>query len=1443
MADKKTHKKSPKRYPKAASAREKQISGRAAQRKGVSGRLVLTLKDERGEPITARTKVVIKEKEAAGSSEYSANGKAGEVTRFVFELAPGSYFAEVRAEGFKLYNKWISIANAGDSSYEFMLKLKEEGLRIEQEKEKGDEGHLLDGRFTWFALQRLSSEQRRGMERLSGSKKRASSREREYLIEVFPSDARQKALAQKKRMSSHDVVHEVGGIKVEEIENPLPRTSFGNIDRFVQVRSASRGQSFKPALLKIPFTEKDLGWVNPATLRIFEVNVKKRKYQLIKKSGVEAGGQYAYAYIEGPGIYGIIGLPKHPAVLDTVRLFCSRHSDLLEGRRIGNIDLQKRICEVILCAPDFESSELIKRYGPLEIPGRGSSLNICEFCLGIEPPVDGLPECELLDEPPGPIDLTGCNWLSIGPRNINGRIRAMAIHPTTGNTVYAGSANGGVWVTNDAGQSWKPLMHDEGALEIGALCAHLTDPGNPMGDVTIYAGTGEQTSWPGYAGIGVLKSIDSGATWNTTGTIANDRFAAVLVDPTTVTANPATTTVYAGGPGGLFKSTNGGGTWTLMLAKNITGLTMDPTNTAVLYAAVAFEGIYKYDPIGNTWNLFNTGLTGGFPLLILVAMGQSAPHTLYAKLDTTVFKYDTGTASWTSLGSHGSTTYGYWNNVLVVDPQDSNILIAGGIVLERSFDGGATWQTIGGLHSDQHAAVFDSSNHLNIYAGNDGGVYLGTYASASAVGTWVKVSDGLILTQFNHVGVAMTGIDVLGGGTQDNGTNRTVGGLTWDPILGADGGFFVVDPGNPYNLYAESQSGVIYKSTTGGASWAGASSGFPGGPWVTPIVLDPTSPAEPNRVLFAGGNSQVYRTTNSAGSWTPSSPNVGGAVIAIALSPTSSAVVYAGTSGGKVWRSSDNGATLGNWKDISAGTMSGTDPLPARVVTDIVVHPTNPDIVFVTFSGFDTSTPSTPGHVFRGFSTDGWVTSRWDIISFSLPDIPVNAIQVHPTAPNTLYVGTDIGVFRTTNGGISWTDFGAGLPNVVISDLAINAAGDTLRAATYGYGMFEIDLLATCPAVDLYIRDNKLDTGETTPSPSGVIDPTTVGQNVYWWESADIKVDAFPYFATDALFDGVEFDLTTHEDPIRNDAGHPNPNRLYIQVHNRGPMPTNNVKVKALWADASAGLPALPSDFWASYPNDWSAASAWSTVDATVPFQTIPTLLPHTPKVLMWNWNVPPVAADHTCMFVVISSNEDPVTHSDGNPNDHLVWMLVPNDKHITLRNLHVITAAAPPGGSPAPLTGTLDFHNPYPFPQFFDIVFDRSLLPRNTRLSLLLPKVATRTPLARNPEKGIEITPVNNREWWWRDVKKLAKRGWHHHCRVEAGIDDLTCNPSVAHVPGVLIPAGEKVRTFIIISPPPQAKPGSSFRFAVQQRQNGIIIGGSTYEIRIPPVEVRGRT
>ncbi len=1378
----------------------------------------LDLVDEKGQPITTRTEIVITEEVPPSPHVYCAEGKAGEVTHFSFELQPGIYSVQVQAEGYQVYNQLISLSHdQEETTYEFVLSLEDPS----GEKGEGD-AKLLAGRFTWFAEQRT------------------------YPGKEFPSDGREKAIKQKRHMDDPDVTN--AKLKIEHIKNPLPNSSFGSIERYVRVYAQDQERPFQRAILKIPYADEDLGWVDAASLRVFEVNAQAYEFNLIEESDVNTQRHYAFAYIEKPGIYGVIGLPKDPGVLKTLRIFYELQPQILDEQRRGVRTLHDQICQLILCQSVIKVADT-GEHSPPVLPGRIEA-DPCSFCKSITIPDNGLPECRLLSGSFGPIVVPGCNWISVGPRNVNGRIRALAMHPTDGNTVYVGSANGGVWITHDLGLSWKPLMHDEDALEIGALAVHLTNPANPAGPVTVYAGTGEPTSLPGYKGIGVLKSTANGdpGTWNATGALpapGNDRFSAILIDPTSVTSNPATTVVYAGGPGGLYKSTNGGNTWTLMLSKNISGLAMDPTNSTILYAAVALEGIYKFDPTTSTWNTFNTGFAASFPQLILIAIGQSVPHTIYAKLDDTVYVYNMATASWQSLGAHGGTTYGYWNNVLGVDPVDSNIVFAGGIDMERSANGGTTWQPAGSLHSDQHSLVFDSTNHLNVFVGDDGGIFQGVYPSATSAGTWTKVSDGLVLTQFNQVGMSSAGPDIFGGGTQDNGTNRTVGGLTWDPILDCDGGDLIIDPANPYILYAQTVCGgptAFNKSTDGGATWSPASSGFPGGPWVTPIALDPNSLPEPNRVLFAGGNSRVYRTTNSAGIWSPSSPNLGGSILTIAIAPASSAIVYAGTSAGNVWRSSDNGATMANWKNIKVGTIAGSVTLPSRSIVHIAVDPTNPDLVYLAFSGFGNVTPTTPGHVFRGMSTNGWTTWKWEDISSNLPDIPANAIAVDLTSPNTLYIGTDIGVFRTTDGGLSWSDYGAGLPNVVISDLALNSTGDVLRAATYGYGMFELRLASVCPTVDVYMRDNKLDTGETFPSPSGVVDPTVLGSFVYWWQSTDIKIDAFPYGPI--LLDGVEFDLTTSEDVVRNDPAHPNPNRLYVQVHNHGPLPAHNVKVKVLWADASAGLPPLPADFWASYPNDWSASSAWNTVDVAVPYQVIPELLPETPKILRWDWVVPVTATEHTCMLAVISADEDPVVHSDANPNDHLVWVIVPNDKHATLRNLHVITAAAP--FEPIPLKTTLDFHNPFQYPQFFDIVIDERSLPKGSKLNLLLPKGQTELPTIHGQTRGVKVGDITANEPWSHLIEDSHSGELQHHFHIEVDkedddneVDDDCRKLKLVRIPHIFIPANGKLRAALIVSPPSKAKPGSKYQFTIMQNVGDTVLGGSTYEVRIPPAEV----
>jgi photosystem II stability/assembly factor-like uncharacterized protein len=1005
-----------------------------------------------------------------------------------------------------------------------------------------------------------------------------------------------------------------------------------------------------------------------------------------------------------------------------------------------------------------------------------------------------------------------CNWTATGPRNINGRVRCLAIHPTNGNTVYAGAADGGVWRSTDAGQSWKPLMHDEDSLSIGSIAI---DPTNPN---IIYAGTGEPTGWPYYAGVGVLKSIDGGATWTTTGTMNNDHIARVVIDPTN------TQIVYCAGfgpGGGLYKTTNGGTSWTLIRAGDITDVVLNPSATSTLYIGVRHDGVYKSTDSGATW----TKLAGGLPAMasqrVMLTLCPASPLVLYAKLDQTVYKTTDGGSTWTNLGNHGGSTYGYWCTYIAVDPTDSNIVFSAGVSVERSLNGGTTWTSaMGGtdpeidrLHADQHAMVFDPTNHNNIYAGGDGGVY----RSTDGGNTWLKVSTGLIITQFYDIGVSAAVPSMFGGGTQDQGTNLTTAGLTWKKIFGWDGGYLLFHPTDPFTMWQESQNNNIRKTTDGGQTWTGATTGLTGsGPWIGAMILDPSNP----NILFTG-RQEIFRSTNGAASWSAVSLTVGGDVSTLAMAPSSSAVVYAGTSTGKVWKSTNGGTT---WTEITTGTASGSATLPNRVVTRVTVDHGNAHIAYVCFSGFDSNTPATPGHVFRGTLVgSNW---HWQDISGNLPDIPVNGLEIDRHDANTLYVASDVGVFRTTNLGTSWHDFSNALPSVPCVDIHLDAH-DVLRVATHGRGMyqFRVGPGAPCPDVDIYFHDNELDTGEVFPSPSGQVYPLNGGRTVYWWQSVDIKVDAFPLYTPDALFDGVEFDRDlTHDDPVRGAV-----NRVYVQIHNRGAFTGHNVKVKLLYADATAGLPALPSDFWTQFPGDPTAASAWTVIHpASGTYHLVPTLEPHTPVMLRWDWTVPVSQATHSCLLAVMTCDEDPITATT-----LIVDNLVPNEKRAALKNLHVI--AAPPGPFPWHRLEVIDLHNARLEPHFFDLVIDRELFSAFGEISVLLPEVKTKLPL-RESLKGIRV----EHGFGFAEMEELYGTRWDLPPDINPSTVYRVVDERQAEIRDILIGEGEKVRVALIAAPPANAKAGSVHHFSVFQRLGGRLVGGSTYALRVGERELQ---
>jgi hypothetical protein len=670
------------------------------------------------------------------------------------------------------------------------------------------------------------------------------------------------------------------------------------------------------------------------------------------------------------------------------------------------------------------------------------------------------------------------------------------------------------------------------------------------------------------------------------------------------------------------------------------------------------------------------------------------------------------------------------------------------------------------------------------------------YRSTDKGATWVKASHGLIVTQFYDLGSWSPIGTVAGGGTQDNGTVMTTGGLTWRDIFGWDGGYFVIHPTDPRTIYAEHQNTDVHKSTDGGNTWVQKITGLSGGtPWTGVLTMDPNAP----NTLFVG-TSRVFRTTDGcATAWVASSQSLVGDVKGIAVAESDSNRVYTCTDGGRVYRSTDNGATS-PWTDVSTG-------LPAAVITDVVVAHNNSDRVAATVGGTGT------GHVF--LSSNGG--TAWTNITGNLPDVAVSAFAFDPVNANTFYVGTDVGVFRTSDGGTNWNAFDNGIPNAPVTDLHVDRPASLLIAATFGRGMYKVSISGVAePSVDLYLRDSLLDTGERFPSPSNRPNPNDLSDQVFWWESADIKVDTTPYYTPDALFDGVEFDELADQDPKRTQV-----NRFYLQLHNRGWQNATNVRVRAFLADASAGLPALPN---ALTPPDFNLSSTanWTPIG---PAQTVALLEPNRPVIVSWDYTVPNTAATHSCLLAVISSAEDPMTNPETN-----VDLLVNSEKRVALKNLHVIS-----GPAPQQQMARIMFHNTRDRDDLMDIVISPVEFSEGT-IGLLLPPLTFADP--GTALDGVQLYALRAGE----DIGTAYVRpgdevdpNWEQALqRVDRTRLYEFSTTKVSALRGIRVARGAALQGIFTMKGSKHVPTGQTQQFSVIQTQGGVVVGGSTYVLRL---------
>ncbi len=655
------------------------------------------------------------------------------------------------------------------------------------------------------------------------------------------------------------------------------------------------------------------------------------------------------------------------------------------------------------------------------------------------------------------------NWSALGPTTVPvnglgyqsagiGRVNCIRIDPSNVNIIWVGTPGGGLWKSSNGGTSWTSNTDAFSTLGVSDIALH------PTNSNTMYIATGDADGADTYS-IGVLKSLDGGVTWSTTGlsfqTSGQNRIARLLINPTSPDILIAFTN------SGIYRTINGGTNWTSVIGGNFFDGEFKPGDPNTVYA-----GSYSGSGTGKVYYSTNggqnftqaTGLPTSNILRTSIAVSAASPNTVYVlAANSTDYGYNAlykstnsgvsytqvnntpNLLGWESDGTDAG-GQGWYDLALAVSPLDANIIYVGGVNLWKSTNGGSTFTNTGHwygangkpfIHADQHILEFQPNSSV-IFSGNDGGIRKSTNDGAA----WTDLSNGLQITQFYRVSSAATDATIVYAGAQDNGTNRYINGA-WRAVLGGDGMQCLVEPNNANNVYAGIQYGDIRRSTNGGLSFTSVKpSGAPDGAWITPYVFHPTTPS----TVFIAYD-RIYKSTNSGASYTMLTANLPAGELheILKISISNPDVMYAGK-GNRLYRTTNGGTS---WTSIVSGL-----PTSSAYLKDVAISNTDANKIWAVFSGY-----SSTNKVF--YSSNGGTT--WTNISTGLPNLPVNCIEYENNSNDAIYIGTDVGIYYKSN-SVAWMSFMTNLPNVKVQDLEIHYSSSKIRAATYGRGLWESPL-------------------------------------------------------------------------------------------------------------------------------------------------------------------------------------------------------------------------------------------------------------------------------------------------------------------------------------------------------------------------------------------------
>lgn len=740
----------------------------------------------------------------------------------------------------------------------------------------------------------------------------------------------------------------------------------------------------------------------------------------------------------------------------------------------------------------------------------------------------------------------GAHWASVTDGQYTLSIGSIAIDPTNPSTIYVGTGESdganvdgywgiGILKSIDGGQTWKKYgLEHFGGLSIGKIAIDPTNNSTLLVSVCCdnHGGAGPKdgpgTPLPGdptrttALNRGIWRSTDSGQTWTPTN-LQNVEATDVI------TGSISSNFMYAGTEQGVYQSADHGSTWVLTPGLPTPSSTVSIGRVRLQASA---DGTHIYAVMVNE-------------TIKSMSYGDLLNNAIYASSNNGV--------SWTS---HAVPTYmacdqgdgslgpdcghQWWYEAAIgVDPLDSNIVWVGGRDLYYSTDGGVNW-TDATLtyttnpylfHPDQHIIAYFNDGSHNFYVGNDGGVWSSNGLRPPDLRFQNLNAGGLNITQFYAGGIGTAGSYArLYGGAQDNGTSQyplgSSGLAQWNIMLPGDGGDVAVDWNNNVNVYAEGADGAFNKSVDGGGHWSSAQGWTACTPSITkncdttnfimPFVMSQNN----SSVLYAGTD-RVYMTTNGAGRWTSLSRGPlesGWPISALAVARSNENYIYVGLTDGYVALTTDGGKT---WS-APAPVLDSTDGTQSTggMVTGLAVDPIDQLTAYVTFAKFancssPTTTDSCGEHVFK--TSDAG--SHWKDISKGLPDIPFESVVVHPLDHNTVIVGSDVGIFESTDAGANWMQL-YGLPNVAVDQIFTDHNGTNLYVATHGRGMWTAPLVTGnvyFQSTYAYLYSTDAATGSLRwRTPTSSQDPPILGNGIVYTHVLNSSTSQYDTWALDS---------------------------------------------------------------------------------------------------------------------------------------------------------------------------------------------------------------------------------------------------------------------------------------------------------------------------------------